>query len=366
MAAAAAAPTTAGESPRPSPPAAEGPLSGPLTAKRSVRDRPARPPFDAHPLPPLPVIQAGAPYGDCPTADIFVLVGNAGRSLAADLTTCLASLRSGAYTVTEAHLGVMHARWVHLARHHRMFLSLAAGWWAEWVAAAASSLLNDALGRLAAAAASADAAWAAFATAPDAAALLPTLWAALTEAIMAGTAAATAAEGILPAVVASAAWTTGAKQQGRQRTGGRRRRRERRGSVLRVAAAADAAAVAAATAVHGPTDAVHLLCRGVPAAARPAVAAQLVRLAAPARRRPRVQPEGRGEQEGGEVWVGRHARREAAAVAAAAGREWEARQAGALRFFANAARGGGGGLAHAHGQACRHWRWWPLHEERVE
>lgn len=347
-AAAMAAPTTLGESPLTSPhdPPARGPPSAPRAAAGPARDRPSPAPLGAASPVPFPAIQAAVPYGDCPAADIFVLVGNTGRSLAADMTACLASLRSGTYAVTEAHLGVLHARWVHVARHHRVFLSLAAGWWAEWVEAAASPPLNSALQRLAAAAASANAAWAAFATAHDAAALLPRLWAALAEAITAGAAAATAAEGILPAVVAATAKNTGDKQRGRQRASGRPRSRGRR-SVVRTAGAAEAAAVAAATAAHGPTDAVHLLCRGVPAAARPAVAARLARhagaAAAARRRRPREQPEQVDELDGGRGWGRRRAHREAA-VAAAAGREWEDRQAGALRFLANAARGGGGGV----------------------
>lgn len=337
VAAAAAAPTAVGESSQTPAPPPGGSQSAPHAAAAPARERPTPPPPGGAPPAPLPAIQAAVPYGECPAADIFVLVGNAGRSLAADITVCLASLRSGAYVVTEAHLGVLRARWVHLARHHRVFLSLAAGWWASWVAAAGSPPLNDALRRLAAAAASAGAAWMAFATAPDAAALLPRLWTALAEAIMAGAAAATAAEGILPAVVASAAPATGGKQQGRQRGEGRPRPGGRGRSLTRAAAAADAAAVAAATAAHGPTDAVHLLCRGVPAATRPAVAARLARQAATARRRLR------DEQDGVWAWAGRHAGRKAVAAAAAASREWEARQAGALRYFANAARGGGGG-----------------------
>lgn len=343
------APTAPGDSPLAPPhhPPARGPSSAPRAAAGSTRGRPSPPPLGAAPPVPLPAIQAAVPYGDCPAADIFVLVGNTGRSLAADMTACLASLRSGTYAVTEAHLGVLHARWVHVARHHRLFLSLAAGWWAEWVEAAASPPLNNALRRLAAAAASANAAWAAFAIATDAAALLPHLWAALTEVVTAGAAAATAAEGILPAVVAATARDTGARQQGRQRAS-RRPRPKRRGSVVRTAGAAEAAAVAAATAAHGPTDAVYLLCRGVPAAARPAVAARLARhadaTAAARRRRPRGQPGQVEKLDGGRGWGRRRAPREAAAIAAAAGREWEDRQAGALRFFANAARGGGGGV----------------------
>lgn len=327
-----ATPTAPGESFHAPAPPTSCPQSAPPAAAAWVRERPAPPPSGAPPPVPLPAIQSAKPYGDCPAADIFVLVGNAGRSLAADITVCLASLRSGAYVVTEAHLGVLRARWVHLARHQRVFLSLAAGWWAGWVAAAGSPPLDDALRRLAAAAASADAAWAAFATAPDAAALLPRLWVALAEAITAGAAAASAAEGILPAVVASSTSATGGRQQRRPRPGGRG------GSVVRAAAAADAAAVAAATAAHGPTDAVHLLCRGVPAEARSAVAPRLARQTAAARRRPRH------EQDGGRACAGRHARRDATTATAVAGREWEARQAGALRFFANAARGGVGGV----------------------
>lgn len=343
------APTTPSDSPLAPPrhPPARGHPSAPRAVAGSARDRPSPPPLGVAPPVPLPAIQAAVPYGDCPAADIFVLVGNTGRSLAADMTVCLASLRSGTYAVTEAHLGVLHARWVHVARHHRVFLSLAAGWWAKWVEAAASPPLNDALRRLAAAAVSANAAWAAFAIATDAAALLPRLWAALTEAITAGAAAATAAEGILPAVVAATAQDTGAKQQGRQ-LASRRPRPRGRGTVVRTAGAAEAAAVAAATAAHGPTDAVHLLCRGVPPAARPAVAARLARhadaAAAARRRRQRGQPGQVDELDGGRGWGRRRARREAAAIAAAASGEWEDRQAGALRFFANAARGGGGGV----------------------
>lgn len=265
-------------------------------------------------------MQPPVPYGGCPAADIFVLVGNAGRALAADLTACLAAVwgrgfaaATAAPPVTEARLAVLHARWVPLRRHHRLLLSLAAGPWAGWVAAAASALLDGALARLSDASPAAVAAWAALATAPDAAAALPPLWAAVAEALLAGAAAAAAAEGILPAVVASAAAKTG-------RGGG--------GGMVRAAAGADGATVRAAAAAHGnPADAVYVLCRGAAAADRAALAARLCRHA----------PEGGGgrRRKGGKrVWRRGGDRRVTVAAAAASERGWEGRQAGALRFLA--------------------------------
>ncbi|OSX74041.1 hypothetical protein BU14_0313s0026 [Porphyra umbilicalis] len=229
----------------------------------STLGRPAPPPPRVKPAPcnppsatatavartPLPALSPLVPYGvGCLAADIFVLLGNAGRALNADVRTCLASLRRGTYAITEAHLGVFHGRWVHAARHTRLYLAVASQVWGGWLAAPTSDGVVCALARLTATAAGARAAWAAVATAPDAAAALPALWAAIASAASAAAAAYRAVEGVLPAAVAASAVGAAAPASAAATVG-------------RLRDAADAAAAVAAMEVHGAADGVHLLTR---------------------------------------------------------------------------------------------------------
>jgi len=154
---------------------------------------------------------AMAPYGMSPATrprDVFVLLGNGGRSLLRDLHTIMGSLQSNRYVLAAHHLAVLHERWVLAARFLRLYGLVAERVWGTWVAAADARAaaatappLRTALDRTADAVAAATATWARFASTASPEALLPTLWADVHAVSAAAAATFRRVEATLPAVV---------------------------------------------------------------------------------------------------------------------------------------------------------------------
>ena len=198
---------------------------------------------------------AMAPYGASPATrprDVFVLLGNGGRSLLRDLHTIMGSLQSNRYVLAAHHLAVLHERWVLAARFLRLYGLVAERVWGGWVAAAdaaaaaaaaapAAPPVRAALDRTAAAVDAATATWARFASTAAPEALLPTLWADVHAASAAAAAAFRRVEGALPAQLRDA-----------RRRGAKRR--------------ADADALALARRVFGADDALVVVAHWVTAA----------------------------------------------------------------------------------------------------
>jgi len=169
-----------------------------------------------------PVLVA-APYGRGDRgADLFTLLGNGGRRYLREMHTITGALQSNGFVLERPHLVTFHAWWVVTARFLRYYLAVADKVWGGWLDAAvhrekrrpagapavgvgAALLgLRDALARL-------TATWGAFATAPDASAVMPALWRDCHALSAAGAVAFSAVEAALPSEVEAA--PRGAKRE---------------------------------------------------------------------------------------------------------------------------------------------------------
>lgn len=198
------------------------------------------------------LVSASYGHGDR-ASDLFTLLGNGGRRYLREMSVFMSALQSNGFVLERAHLVTFHSWWVVTGRFMRYYLAVADKVWGGWLDAAVDREktrppsnsdgnvgvgvavigLRDALARL-------TATWASFATAPDAAAVMPILWRDCHALSAAASVAFLAVEATLPAEVAAA--PRGAKRE------------------------AEARAVAMARRVFGDDVGLVILCHWLPAA----------------------------------------------------------------------------------------------------
>jgi len=156
-------------------------------------------------------VLATAPYGAggaTRARDVFVLHGNAARVALRAVHDVMGAVQSTRAPVGGAHLRVLADRWGAAATLLAAYTAIAERVWGGWVAAADGAAsaasghrvapIGSALGRLVAAVAAANAAWAALSASRRPVRRLPALWAALHAASAAAVAAFARVEGALP------------------------------------------------------------------------------------------------------------------------------------------------------------------------
>jgi len=162
-------------------------------------------------------VLATLPYGAggaTRARDVFVLHGNAGRVALRAVHDVMAAVQSTRAAVGGEHLGVLADRWGAADHLLTAYTAIAERVWGGWVAAADGAAsaaagrrvapIAGALGRLVAAVAAANAAWAVLSASRRPEGRLPDLWAALHAASASAVAAFARVEGALPPLVRGA------------------------------------------------------------------------------------------------------------------------------------------------------------------